>query len=103
MIGKPLRTRTSWGVSLSPAEAALLDAKLSAAMARAQDRASKRRVRCGAKTRAGTPCKCLSEPGRLRFKFHGGLSTGAKTPEGKERIREAQIRRWAKWRDARGG
>jgi len=57
-------------------------------------RASKRRVRCGAKTRKGTPCRNMSEPGRKRCKFHGGMSTGPKTAEGKARIAEAQRKRW---------
>lgn len=40
--------------------------------------------RCGAKTRAGTPCKCPAMPnGRCRL--HGGKSTGPKTKDGKER------------------
>lgn len=40
---------------------------------------------CGAKTRAGTPCKRqdLLRGGRCRL--HGGLSTGPKTLEGKRR------------------
>lgn len=39
---------------------------------------------CGAKTRKGTPCKALALPnGRCRF--HGGCSTGPKSPEGKAR------------------
>ena len=53
---------------------------------------------CGALTRKGTPCRAKPLPGKARCKFHGGLSTGARTPEGIERIREAQRRRWAKWR-----
>ena len=42
---------------------------------------------CGAKTRAGTPCKltALYEGGRC--KWHGGLSTGPKTEAGKEQSR----------------
>jgi len=57
------------------------------------------RVLCGAKTtRKGTPCKNMSEPGRRRCKFHGGMSTGPKTAEGRERIAEAQRQRWALWR-----
>ena len=52
---------------------------------------------CGAKTRKGIPCKCKPLPGKRRCKFHGGLSTGPKTREGRERIAEAQRRRWAKW------
>lgn len=44
--------------------------------------------RCGAKTRRDTPCQCPAMPnGRCRL--HGGLSTGAKTLEGIERIRQA--------------
>ena len=57
--------------------------------------AARRRVVCGARTRKGTPCRNKSEPGRRRCKFHGGMSTGARTPGGIERIREAQRRRWA--------
>ena len=33
--------------------------------------------RCGAKTRAGTPCQCPSLRQRKRCRIHGGLSTGA--------------------------
>ena len=54
------------------------------------------RVRCRAKTRNGTPCLLMSEPGRKRCKFHGGKSTGPKTMEGRKRIAEAQRHRWAK-------
>ena len=44
--------------------------------------------RCGAKNRRGTPCQCPAmRNGRCRL--HGGLSTGPKTPEGLERIRQA--------------
>ena len=44
--------------------------------------------RCGAQNRSGTPCQCPAmRNGRCRL--HGGLSTGAKTPEGIERIRQA--------------
>ena len=57
-----------------------------------------KRVICGAKTRKGTPCRAKSELGRRRCKFHGGMSTGPKTPEGKARIAEAQRRRWQVYR-----
>ncbi|MCJ1900966.1 helix-turn-helix transcriptional regulator [Paracoccus versutus] len=85
---------------LSPAKrmAALAEAQLAAFKAREAARAGKRRVICGAKTRKGTPCKAKSIPGKRRCKFHGGMSTGARTPEGRERCREAVIRRWAKAR-----
>jgi len=62
--------------------------------------ATRNRVRCGAKTRKGTPCRLMSEPGRRRCKFHGGKSTGPKTPEGKERISLAQRLRWMKYRQS---
>lgn len=63
--------------------------------AREAKRQAKARVICGAKTRAGHPCGQKSEPGKRRCKWHGGKSTGPKTPEGKARIAEAQRQRWA--------
>ena len=45
-----------------------------------------RRVVCGAKRhRDGQPCQALSEPGKLRCRFHGGRSTGPRTEAGKAR------------------
>jgi len=38
-----------------------------------------RDLRCGAKTRAGTPCKRRDLYASGRCKLHGGLSTGPKT------------------------
>ena len=52
---------------------------------------------CGARTRKGTPCQRRAY-GNGRCRNHGGLSTGPKTPEGRERIADAQKRRWAHWR-----
>jgi hypothetical protein len=44
---------------------------------------------CGARTRAGTPCRRWPMPnGRCRL--HGGSSTGPRTPEGLARIRAAR-------------
>lgn len=45
---------------------------------------------CGAKTRNGTPCKIKTNTikrknGNYRCRYHGGLSTGPKTPEGRAR------------------
>ncbi|MGC3936375.1 HGGxSTG domain-containing protein [Roseobacter sp. EG26] len=60
--------------------------------------ASRARVYCSAKTRKGHPCRLKSEPGKRRCKFHGGMSTGPKTAEGKARIAEAQRVRWAAYR-----
>lgn len=46
----------------------------------------RKRVTCGAKRhRDGQPCQAKSEPGKRRCRFHGGRSTGPKTPEGKAR------------------
>ena len=50
--------------------------------------------RCGAKTRKGQPCRAKPLPGKRRCKFHGGMSTGPKTPEGRMKVSEAQRRRW---------
>ena len=45
--------------------------------------------KCGAKAkRTGQPCKMPAMKNGRCF-LHGGKSTGAKTPEGKERCREA--------------
>ncbi|WP_343040877.1 helix-turn-helix transcriptional regulator [Pikeienuella piscinae] len=56
------------------------------------------RPKCGARTRAGPPCRAPVVAGKARCRMHGGLATGARTPEGRERIAEAQRRRWARWR-----
>jgi hypothetical protein len=40
-------------------------------------------LRCGAKTRAGTPCKMQGLYYSGRCKLHGGLSTGPKSEAGK--------------------
>ncbi len=48
---------------------------------------------CGAMTRQGTPCTRRAISGRKRCRNHGGLSTGATTPEGRKRIAESNRRR----------
>lgn len=59
------------------------------------------RRQCGARTRVGRPCRAPArDNGRCRM--HGGLSTGPKTAEGRERIRQAQLLRWARLRAASG-
>ncbi len=58
----------------------------------------RRPQRCGAKTRKGQPCRCKALPGKRRCKFHGGMSTGPRTPEGKAKVAEATRLRWARWR-----
>ncbi len=57
------------------------------------------RVNCGARTRTGRPCRAKSEPGKQRCRFHGGMSTGPRTDAGRQRIAEAQRRRWAAYRE----
>lgn len=42
-------------------------------------------LKCGAKTRAGTPCKRKDLYDNGRCRLHGGLSTGPVTEEGKKR------------------
>ena len=48
--------------------------------------------RCGAKTRRGTECQRPAYKHNRRCGLHGGLSTGATTPEGLQRISEANLR-----------
>lgn len=43
---------------------------------------------CGARTRSGRPCRLECLPGRKRCKWHGGYSTGPRTPEGKAKVAE---------------
>jgi hypothetical protein len=42
-------------------------------------------LRCGARTRAGTPCQQKAIDANGRCKWHGGCSTGPKTDAGKKR------------------
>lgn len=44
-----------------------------------------RGMTCGARTRAGTPCKRRDLYRSGRCKLHGGLSTGPRTAKGKHR------------------
>jgi hypothetical protein len=46
--------------------------------------------RCGARTRAGCPCRSPAIHGKLRCRMHGGRSPGPRTPEGRIRVREAR-------------
>jgi hypothetical protein len=48
--------------------------------------------RCGAKTRRGTACQCPGMRTNGRCRVHGGLSTGPKTREGIERIRQSRTK-----------
>ena len=88
----------SW-LALSPACASDSGASpgVSARIApvRARELGPQQRVPCGAKRRRdGKPCQALSVPGRHRCKWHGGASTGPKTPEGEgSRTGESSARR----------
>ena len=59
---------------------------------------SRDRQRCGAKLhRKLAACRRWPVPGRTRCRLHGGMSTGARTPEGRARVLAALIegrRRW---------
>lgn len=89
-----------WGLSSFREKLAKLDADVEGRLAHWHDRKraheAKRRIVCGAKTRKGEPCRNKSESGKRRCKFHGGMSTGPRTEEGRARIAEAQRARWAK-------
>ena len=60
-------------------------------------------TRCGARTRAGTPCQCPAIRGRAKCRIHGGLSPGAPRGEGNGNFKNGywtseavEERRWAK-------
>jgi hypothetical protein len=69
-------------------------ARKCAAEERARLREPRNRL-CGARTRAGQPCrrKGLGKVGRCPN--HGGMSTGPKTPEGRARLAALLKARWA--------
>ena len=96
---KPTARAGAWGISWQERADAQAEVLFAAYLARTKGREAQRlatlRIICGAKTRKGGECRNKSEAGRTRCKFHGGKSTGARTPEGKARIAEAQQRRWA--------
>jgi hypothetical protein len=46
--------------------------------------------RCGARTRAGCPCRAPAIHGKLRCRMHGGRSTGPRTADGMARLRAAR-------------
>ena len=48
--------------------------------------------RCLAKTRRGTACQRPAYKHNGRCGLHGGLSTGARTPEGLKRISESNLK-----------
>ena len=60
-------------------------------------------VRCLAKTRRGTKCQRAAYKHNGRCRLHGGLSTGARTPEGLQRISEANIKHGRQTKDKLAG
>ncbi|WP_404811491.1 HGGxSTG domain-containing protein [Acidithiobacillus caldus] len=50
------------------------------------------KIICGARTRKGTPCRAQGLGGGNRCKNHGGMSTGPRTEEGRQRALEALAR-----------
>lgn len=93
---KETSTRARGDGVLDDCQQARLDRESARLLDALEQKQNRRRVICGAKTRQGHPCKNKSEPGRRRCKFHGGLSTGPKTAEGRRRVSEAQKARWSK-------
>lgn len=57
-------------------------------------------ARCGAWAKSRKrPCQAQAlRNGTGRCRVHGGCSSGCRTEAGRQRIAEAQKRRWAKWR-----
>jgi hypothetical protein len=51
---------------------------------------------CGARTRAGGSCRCRALANG-RCKFHGGMSTGPRTPEGRARSIAALRAGYVRW------
>ena len=65
-------------------------------LAKSKAKQSNRRVICGAKRhRDGNPCQAKSEPGKSRCRWHGGMSTGPRTAEGRAKAL-ANLRQFAK-------
>ena len=57
--------------------------------------------RCAARTRSGRSCKAKGYGKGGRCKNHGGMSTGARTPEGRAKLAEVVRARWARWHEER--
>ena len=72
-------------------------ARYSSKQAAAEGRRRRSKLKCAARTRRGTACK-RKALANGRCPNHGGLSTGPRTEAGRQRISEAQQRRWAAWR-----
>jgi hypothetical protein len=95
---RTVRARASWGLT----GITMIDYAAVVSYLRKRPRRKDRPV-CGAKTRAGRPCRMRVEFGKARCRLHGGLSTGPKTEAGRARIAEAQRRRWRDYREKAAG
>ena len=69
-------------------------------VARKADKDAQKKI-CGAKTRRDQPCRCQGLGRGGRCKYHGGMSTGPRPAEGRQRCGEGTKRRWAAWRAQR--
>jgi DNA-binding transcriptional regulator YiaG len=87
------------GIVAGPTVFRMFEELVHAMMASSTSDSSNRQL-CGARTRKGGRCKAKPLPGKRRCKFHGGMSTGPRTREGRQRIAEAQRRRWAAYQKA---
>ena len=56
-------------------------------------------IRCLAKTRRGTNCQRAAYKHNGRCALHGGMSTGARTQEGLQRISEANLKHGRQTKD----
>ena len=101
---RPAYARAGWGLTPGNGDRAVVRAAAEGTSALGQGARKQPQApfqfHCGALTRKGQPCRNAPELGRTRCKFHGGRSTGPRTPEGRASIAEAQRQRWAAWRAA---
>ena len=59
-------------------------------------------LQCQAKSkRTKQQCRAPASKGKTKCRFHGGASTGPKTPEGRKRCAEAKLVHGRETRDAR--
>ncbi len=58
---------------------------------------------CGARKKDGERCRSKALHRGSKCKFHGGLSTGARTTAGKARAIAAMRAGWMRWQAARDG
>ena len=56
--------------------------------------------RCLARTRNGGQCQCPAMKGKARCRIHGGLSTGPRTKDGKEKVRQSVLKNGYYTKDA---